>query len=35
MFASGEGRNHAAIVVINNQVHTLLIKQISDEDMVV
>jgi hypothetical protein len=24
MFASGEGRNHAAVVITNNQVHTLL-----------
>jgi len=30
-----EGRNETAIVVTNNQVDTLLIKQISDENTVV
>jgi len=30
IFASGEGRNHAAIVVTKNQIDTLLIKQLSD-----
>jgi len=35
IFASGEGRNRAAIVVTNNQIDILLIKQFSDEDMVV
>jgi molybdopterin converting factor small subunit len=34
-FATGEGRNRAAIVVTNNQIDALLIKQISDEDVVV
>jgi hypothetical protein len=33
-FALGEGRNRAAIVVTNNQIDTLLIKQLSDEGMV-
>jgi len=32
---SGEGRNCAATVVTNNQVDTLLIKQLSDEDVAV
>jgi hypothetical protein len=35
IFASGEGRNRAAIVVTNNQVDILLIKQLSDVDTVV
>jgi len=35
IFTSGEGRNRTAIVVTNNQVDTLLIKQILDEDKVV
>jgi len=30
-----EGRNQTAIVVTNNQVDTLLIKQLSDKDTVV
>ena len=34
-FASGEGRNCATTVVTNNQVDTLLIKQLSDEDVAV
>jgi hypothetical protein len=34
-FASREGRNRAAIVVTNNQIDTLLMKQLSDENMVV
>jgi hypothetical protein len=34
IFASGEGRNRAAIVVANNQVDTILIKQLSDVDTV-
>jgi hypothetical protein len=32
-FTSGEGTNWAAIVVTNKQVDTLLIKQLSDEDI--
>jgi hypothetical protein len=35
MFASGEGRSRAAIVVTNNQIDTLLIKQLLDVDTVV
>jgi hypothetical protein len=35
ILASGEGRKRAAIVVNNNQVDTLLINQLSDEDAVV
>jgi len=35
IFTSGEGRNQAAIVVTNKQLDTLLIKQLSDEDIVV
>jgi hypothetical protein len=35
IFASGGGRNRAAIVVTNNQVDTLLLKQLSDVDTVV
>jgi len=35
IFASGGGRNCAATVVTNNQVDTLLIKQLSDKDTVV
>jgi hypothetical protein len=34
-FTSGEGRNRAATVVNNNLVDTILIKQLSDEDLVV
>jgi hypothetical protein len=35
IFATGEGRSRAAIVVTNNQMDTLLIKQLSDEDKIV
>jgi hypothetical protein len=35
IFTSGEGRNQAAIVVTNNQIDSLLIKQLSDTDTVV
>jgi exonuclease III len=35
IFTFGQGRNRAAIVVNNNQVDTLLIKQLSEEDTVV
>jgi hypothetical protein len=35
IFTFGQGRNRAAIVVTNNQVDTLLIKQLSEEDIVV
>ena len=35
IFDSREGRIRAAIVVTNNQVDTILIKQLSDEDTVV
>ena len=35
IFASREGRNWAAIVVTNNQIDTILIKQLSDVDTVV
>jgi len=35
IFTSGEGRSRAAIVVTNNRVDALLIKQLSDEDTVV
>ena len=35
IFASGEGRIRAAIVVTNNRVDTILIKQLSVEDTVV
>lgn len=35
IFASGGGRSRAAIVVTNNQIDTLLIKQLSDADTVV
>jgi len=35
IFARGEGRIRAVIVVKNNLVDTILIKQLSDEDTVV
>jgi exonuclease III len=35
VFASGEGRKRAAIVINNRQIDTLLINQLSDEDAVV
>jgi hypothetical protein len=35
IYASGEGRHQAAIVVTNNQIHSLLLRQLSDEDTVV
>jgi hypothetical protein len=35
IFTPGEGRNREATVVSKNQVDTLLIKQLSDEDTVV
>ena len=35
IFTAGEGRHRAAIVVNNNQLDTILIKQLSDEDTVV
>jgi len=35
VFASGEGRKTAAIVINNRQIDTLLINQLSDEDVVV
>jgi hypothetical protein len=35
IFASGEGRKRAAVVLNNKQVDTLLINQLSDEDAVV
>jgi len=35
IFTSGEGRNRAAIVVTNNQIDALLIKQLLDTDTVV
>ena len=35
VFASGEGRKRAAVVVNNKKVDTLLINQLSDEDAVV
>jgi hypothetical protein len=34
-FTSGEGRNQAAIVVTKKELEILLIKELSDEDMVV
>jgi exonuclease III len=35
VFASGEGRKRAAIVINNKQIDTILITQLSDEDTVV
>ena len=35
IFTAGEGKHRAAIVVNNNQLDTILIKQLSDEDAVV
>jgi len=35
IYASGEGRHRAAIVVTNNQINSLLLRQFSDEDTVV
>ena len=35
IYASGEGRHRAAIVVTNNQIDFLLLRQLSDEDTVV
>ena len=35
MVTSGEGRSRAAIVITNNRLDSLLIKQLSDEDTVV
>jgi len=35
LYATGEGRHRAAIVVTNNQVNSLLLRQLSDEDTVV
>jgi len=35
IYASGEGRHRAAIVVTNNQIDSLLLRQLSDEDTVV
>ena len=35
IYASGEGRHQAAIVVTNNQIYSLLLRQLSDEDTVV
>jgi ribonuclease HI len=35
IFASGEGRHRAAIVVPNNQIDSILIRQLSDEDTAV
>jgi len=35
IFTSGEGRIRAAIVITNNRLDTLLIKQLSDEDTIV
>ena len=34
LFAPGVGRSRAAILVTNNQIGTLLIKQLSDEDTI-
>ena len=35
IYATGEGRHRAAIVVTNNQIDSILLRQISDEDTVV
>jgi len=35
IYAPGEGRHRAAIVVINDQIDSLLLRQLSDEDTVV
>jgi len=35
IYASGEGRHRAAIVVTNNQIDSLLLRQLSEEDIVV
>ena len=35
IFMAGEGKHRAAIVVNNNHLDTILIKQLSDEDNVV
>jgi len=35
IFVSGEGRIRAAIVVTNNPVDTIILKQLSDEDPVI
>jgi len=35
IFASGEGRHRAAIVVTNNQIDSILVRQLSDEDTAV
>jgi hypothetical protein len=35
IYASGEERHRAAILVTNNQIESLLLKQLSDEDTVV
>jgi hypothetical protein len=35
IYASGEGRHRAAIVVTNNQIDFLFLKQLSEEDTVV
>jgi hypothetical protein len=35
IYASGEGRHRAAIVVTNNQIEYLLLRQLADEDTVV
>jgi len=35
IFTSGEGKHRAAIVVKNNKLDIMLIKQLSDEDVVV
>jgi len=35
IYASGEGRHRAAIVITNNQIDSLLLRQLSDEDSVV
>jgi exonuclease III len=35
IYTSGEGRHRAAIVVTNNQIDSILLRQLSDEDTVV
>jgi hypothetical protein len=35
IYATGEGRHRAAIVVANNQIDSLLLRQLSDEDTLV
>ena len=34
IYATGEGRHRAGIVVTNNQLHSVLLRQLSDEDTV-